>query len=111
MTDINVRVGQYAAAKVLTFHGAVAELLTNALDRAGELDWSLTDADEPGRRVTVTATPAGLRELLGFFGFADRTEVKGFAINPKSMRFVHVDSGRVVAVAPVSRARHDPLVE
>jgi hypothetical protein len=109
MTDINVRVAQYASVKVMSFQGALNELITNALDRAGDVDWHLVDPDEPAKRVQFKTDPGALRRILEFFGCAEIPHKPSSSqVNPASMTFRHA-SGREVHVSPVSKARVNSL--
>ncbi len=103
------RIKLYATAKTITYQTALTELLTNALDTAGHIDWYLTDPEDPAGRVRIRGDLAAIRRTLGFFGYSEAPPKPATGgVHARPALFRH-PAGREVLVAPVSKARDSGL--
>ncbi len=103
------RIKLYATAKIITYQTALTELLTNALDTAGHIDWYLTDPEDPAGRIRIRGDLAAIRRILEFFGYAESApKPANGGVHARPALFRHT-TGRQVLMAPVSKARDDRL--
>lgn len=101
-TSLDMKVDQYAQAKVLSRKAAYAELVEAGLRSAGVISWQVSN----GVTTTINTTRAELVKLLKVLGYFEvSANFSGKATTPQVHVFKHVVNGDTIKAQPTSKIR------